>query len=817
MFQNITDDLKQEDVEDVKENRSRVNISGALKRIFKFQNLLIYIVSFLVSTVSINNGWSIFGISMVAAACGSLVPAGIVVLTTGLGTLLGLGLGEFFNFLETVLVFIALVVIFKPKVSEDERNEVNKVGKHVFFASIIVSIAKCFIGILLKYDLINSLVGSALIYVFYKIFVNAIIVLKDFKEKEAFSIEELIGTSLMLSIAAFAFNGLVVYGFSISNVLCIALILILGWKNGPLLGGTTGITIGMALGIIGVISPVQIAAYSVAGFVAGLLYKFGKIGVILGFILGNVILTYIAKTNISTVMYFREILIASLLLIAMPRKLEINIQDLIGRTKFLTDIGERRLTENKDTIEKLSKMSKTIDGIAQTFNIEKEDVDITKGEIKEEFIDTLLAELDNIDSNILYDDLIQTGNGIIYDIYEILIKNEIVIEKDIIKIFEEHNNFIVQADSKIKNDLQEVVKIINRTYRLSEVNHINKQKIAENKRNVSKQLAGVSKAINNVAEDLNSKEESKYSVLEERITEVINEKVCKLKDCNIKRNSNEKYIVDLEFPIEINTSLREKSKTKTIENIISKIIGESITFQRDKKDVKNNRYVQLYSSEDPFIMQVGTAKLTKEGSNASGDSNLQIRLDDGKYLLLISDGMGSGEKARNSSQMVVKMINDLLSAGFEKETTIDLINSTLKLNYSEDMYATIDMAILDLFKGEAEFIKTGACKTYIKNKKNIEKVSSKTLPIGMLNNLDVEKCSTKVKNGDIIVMCSDGVIDSGENNLISDWMEDLLKGINTNNVQKIADLIISEAVDNSYGIAKDDMTVIVAKVISNKE
>ena len=41
------------------------------------------------------------------------------------------------------------------------------------------------------------------------------------------------------------------------------------------------------------------------------------------------------------------------------------------------------------------------------------------------------------------------------------------------------------------------------------------------------------------------------------------------------------------------------------------------------------------------------------------------------------------------------------------------------------------------------------------------------------------------------------------------WYSDLY---NTNNVKKMADIIINEAIDNGYGVLKDDMTVIVAKV-----
>ena len=54
-----------------------------------------------------------------------------------------------------------------------------------------------------------------------------------------------------------------------------------------------------------------------------------------------------------------------------------------------------------------------------------------------------------------------------------------------------------------------------------------------------------------------------------------------------------------------------------------------------------------------------------------------IDFDDpyGKYLLAISDGMGSGPEARKSSQIAIKMLERLLTSGFNKETSIELINN----------------------------------------------------------------------------------------------------------------------------------------------
>ena len=83
---------------------------------------------------------------------------------------------------------------------------------------------------------------------------------------------------------------LAIFGYSIRNILCVLVVLVLGWQNGILIGATSGVTIGVVIAIIQNGDPVQIAAFAISGMIAGLLNKIGKIGVIIGFLLGNIIL-----------------------------------------------------------------------------------------------------------------------------------------------------------------------------------------------------------------------------------------------------------------------------------------------------------------------------------------------------------------------------------------------------------------------------------------------------------------------------------------------------------------------------------------------
>ena len=222
-------------------------------------------------------------------------------------------------------------------------------------------------------------------------------------------------------------------------------------------------------------------------------------------------------------------------------------------------------------------------------------------------------------------------------------------------------------------------------------------------------------------------------------------------------------------------------------------------------------------SDDTYGLQVGVATSTKADSPVSGDSHIETKLEDGKYLLAISDGMGSGPDAMKSSKIAVKMLDRLLKAGFEKEVSLQLINSTLAVTSKEDMYATLDIQILDLFGGNMEFIKNGACPTYIKRKNEVQLLKSITLPAGVLDKNDLIVYDYDLQDGDIIVMCSDGIIESNTEYINKElWLKYLLEDIETQDAQKIANLILEESIDNDFGRQKDDMTVIVAKVSKKK-
>ena len=676
------------------------------------------------------------------------------------------------------------------------------------------------------FDLLTSIMLAITTYIFYKIFVNSIAVIVDFGTKRAFAIEEVIGTSLLLAIAITAFGNLNIFGFSIKNILSILIVLVLGWKNGLLVGATGGITIGVVLGVITETEPLMIAVYAVSGLIAGILNRFGRIGVIVGFALGNIVLAYAANGNTAPLIVFQEILIAALGLLAIPKNIEINIEDLVGSKKLLPETTGGNLEANQDTIYKLNSMSDTINEMAESYSNAAATI-LTDDELKEQekknidiFKEELKKNVEDLEDNMLYDEIYYPTDELLADIFNYLLDNDIITEKKLVEILEKHNNYIVGFDNtktQAREDVYKIVKAINYSYKISKMNFIWKKKLDESKKTVSSQLKGVSEAISKMAENIDKQEKDEKEEFvdkKQEILKLLEQKEIEVKSLEINQNSSGRYIVETYTDICDNLDGTECDIRK-ICKIVSKVLGQNMIMQKQECGLRLNKNICkfTYISDDNYHIQIGTAKSTKMDSPVSGDSSLETRLDDGKYLLALSDGMGSGPEAMKSSKIAIKMLERLLTAGFEKDVSLQLINSTLSANTDEDMYATLDIEILDLFNGNMEFIKNGACPTYVKRGNEVQLLKSMSLPTGIVNENDLVVYDYDLEDGDILVMCTDGIIDSNKEYLNKHlWIKYLLEDMETNDAQQIADIILKEAIDNDFGNQKDDMSVIVARI-----
>ncbi len=824
MFQNIASEFSDSKIHSKDVKYKAEDISSVVRRIFSIKNIVIYIISFMVSMISfggdITIGLAPFALAILAAAASSGVPISVVYIASLIGSYFGLGKDITASYFLTSLVFFATLFIIKAKKQADV-NEKIKLGKNIVISIFIVKVLPMVFTSINIANLVLAVMLCILTYVFYKIFSNAINVIYEYGEKSVFSIEEVMGAGLLIAIAISALNPIRILGYSLRNILCILVVLILGWKSGILIGTTGGVTIGIVLGIIGNEDPITVAAFAIAGLLAGILRKLGKIGVIIGFIVGNVVITYVSNGVIEPIIVFQEILIASVVLLIIPKKAEVYIDDLFTDATLLADTNKKTLSSSEETVNKLSNMSETISEIAKSYDevatVEKKDENKKKNlENFEEFDKILKINIEDIKDNILYED-IKNSNDIVKDLYKNLSKNKKITKELLIAVFAKYNNYIVGVDSEgtntsVENDISAMIDTINDSYEKSKMDIVLKKKLDEKNKNMSAQLQGVSEAISDLAKDIKEDNSTKYTSEKDLVKKVLSQRGLEFSEINVKDSDSGRKIITLYRNEE---ERLDETNIKKIEKILTKVFQEKIVLEKKKyKEIgeqENSGYT--FISGDLFNLKVGIAKSKKHDSPVSGDTSIQTKLNDGKYLLAISDGMGSGPEARKSSKIAIKMLEKMLKTGFKKDVSIKMINSTLSANSSEDMYATLDALILDLYKGNIEFIKNGACPTYIKRNKEVELVNSISLPTGIVEDIDLVVYDKDIQNGDIIVMCSDGILESNGEYLHKDlWIKYFLEELQTDDVQQIADLLISEAIDNNYGKEKDDMTVIVAKI-----
>ena len=794
-----------------------------LKNLTSFKNIIIYIISFMISTIGMGQEVSPFSIAIVGACLASGVPAIGVVLVGLIGNIIGAGTIGALNYILIILMLLILLFIKPPKENDEYKNEKIQISGHIFFSVIFVMIAKLILTKFTIGDMLLHITLAIFSLFFYKIFVNSLIVIEEITERRAFSIEEVMGASLLLSIAVSAFGDFSILGLSIRNIISILIVLVLGWRNGILVGTTAGVTIGITLGIIAQNEPLIVAVYAISGMFAGILNKFGKIGVIIGFIIGNGILIYASKGTAMDLVVFKEVLIASLGLLAIPKWAGIDIEGLVPEETFFPEFNNRRLTQSKETINQLNVVSETIKDMAETYN--DEDQEDKKQEMKEKnkktFVRELLNNLDGLEENIFYEDMSNPESKIVDELFKILLDKQEIDKNDLLETFAKFNNYIVTFENEklsqnMEKEIEQIIKAVNYAYKTSKTDFIWEEKVRTNKKNVQAQLDGVSKAISSIAVKMekNMKEEEEFVDVNKKAIVALEIKGIIVDEIEINKKDN-RFFIDVY--LKEDSKITENTDIEKIKKVLEKVLNEKLMINdsKTKKINKQGKRGFSYLSEDKYLLQIGQTTKIKDNSPVSGDSILQIRLNDGKYLIALSDGMGSGPEARKSSQIAIKMLERLLMSGFDKDTSIDLINTTI-MNVNEEIFATLDIAIIDLYNGKIEFIKNGACPTYVKNNKKVQIIKSLSLPAGILENINLTTYDKDIENQDIIVLCSDGILDANVEYKNKElWVKYMLEDIEISNCQKIADIILNEAIDNNYGKAKDDMSIIVCKLIKN--
>ena len=200
------------------------------------------------------------------------------------------------------------------------------------------------------------------------------------------------------------------------------------------------------------------------------------------------------------------------------------------------------------------------------------------------------------------------------------------------------------------------------------------------------------------------------------------------------------------------------------------------------------------------------AEMQGSEKEISGDTLSAFESTDDRFFALISDGMGSGKLARDTSLFVCNFLRGTLSHGFSPDASLHILNSLIRSS-GEECSATVDLFELDLMSAEARFLKCGAAASYVKRGSSIFRIKSRTAPIGLMRCVDAERIRVEVKCEDCIIMLSDGINPTSED---APWLLELLAKPLRGGVRELASLILDEAKKHSR--SRDDVSVLVVRL-----
>lgn len=222
-----------------------------------------------------------------------------------------------------------------------------------------------------------------------------------------------------------------------------------------------------------------------------------------------------------------------------------------------------------------------------------------------------------------------------------------------------------------------------------------------------------------------------------------------------------------------------------------------------------------YIEEPKFHVLTGVAKAVKETENISGDNYSFMEVREGVLTTVLSDGMGSGEKACKDSELIIDFMEKFLEAGFAKETAVQMINGALIAGGENQNMSTLDICQLDLYTGICEFIKIGSAPSYVKRENLVEQISARNFPLGVFYEIDMETVRRRLMDGDYIIMLSDGILDALSQGIGEEMLPEMLGKITLKNPAEMANHILNFCLHQSRGRVRDDMTVMVVGIWEN--
>lgn len=702
-----------------------------------------------------------------------------------------------------IITELIIFLLIQKAMEKFERSDISLIPVITFTSVFLVQLFAYLVQSgLTWYTFMMTGVEALLSFILTMIFIQALPIMSQSRKKYNLKHEELICLMILLASVMTGTVGWSISGISVEHTFSRYLILLFALVGGAPLGASVGVIAGLILSLADIQAVYQMSLLAFAGLLAGLLKEGGKLAVALGMLLGCSILTVYVGDQSSIISSTWESAAAVALFLLTTKDMVQTLAKYVPGTqenmKTHYDYAKRVRDITASRVEQFSEVFRQLSKSFMQLSAEGEE------QKRDEEVGHFMNAVANRTCASCYKRK-NCWDTQFYPTYKFMTDMMSQIESN--ETFDKRDIFPEWKKSCSKTE--QVLEVMKQQYGMYRHDLQWKRQILESRQLVSDQLTGVSQVMEDLAKEI-KREGQELFLQEEQIRSALEElglSIYAIDVINLEEGN-----VEIEIIHQYTKGFDECRKI--IAPLLSDILGEHIAVKKEEFSEKNEGYCTVtFGSAKEYEVETGIAGAAKGGDILSGDSFSTVELGNGKFVVALSDGMGNGERARAESSTALTILQQLLASGMDEKLAIKSVNSVLLLRSPDEMYATVDMALVDLYSAFTTFLKIGSTPSFIKRGTEVIPITANNLPVGILQDIDVDLISVQLHPGDVLIMMTDGIYDAPGYAVNKElWMKRVISEIDVDIPQQFADILLERIVRQQHGEIIDDMTVIVARI-----
>ena len=558
-----------------------------------------------------------------------------------------------------------------------------------------------------------SILGSVMVFALANVYQWGVHFILYEEWNRLFNNEELISLLILAVTALYGLPRQADMIFSISGTLSYFMILFMGYRYGASTGAIAGAAGGILLALTGE-NMLVVGICCLLGVCAGTLRKMGRFVSGGLYLLVGVLLAVYSLKDLYGIIELRAMLSAVILFFAIPRRVIHCVEEDIPEREedsFAREdvraLANHQLEDFSDAFRRLSK----------SFENEMEE----KG-LSEERLEDIFAQLSRDTCNECinckycwnrhYEETNESLRQILWQVGQDGSVTLSQISPDFQRRCMHLDEYVHQVEERIAGE----------NVRLGWHN-----RMSENRRVMAEQMKEIAVALKSFTINLGETEELPKE-RKRRILEELKKEGIKVARLSVKKRGG---YLEVMFT---GACHGNHCLTKTdVAQALYRATGIMMCPARETRNVLSSTTDTMFFRQDTVYKALtGLARVAKSGESVSGDNYSFLELSGtGELLMVLTDGMGSGEMADRDSSNLIEALEYLMEAGFEKKSALRLLNTLFVANYEGKSFATLDMAAINLHTGICEIMKNGAATTFVKREDGVEMIASSALPVGV--------------------------------------------------------------------------------------